>query len=148
MTFPKFLKLLDRSKKKNLPSSNPKSIVSEKNGKREELENYASLSTKLVDMSEYLWELIRLINASWITMSFKETSSVSWSNLKQAIIRGLGQLTIFLMRNQKLRNSVLNSLQKKNTSDLMYNSIEQLASMLKLWKKMNKRLVRNNKKAN
>jgi hypothetical protein len=65
-------------------------------------------------------------------MSFKETSSVSWSNLKQAIIRGLGQLTIFLMRNQKLRNSVLNSLQKKNTSDLMYNSIEQLASMLKL----------------
>jgi hypothetical protein len=43
---------------------------------------------------------------------------------------------------------VLNSLQKKNTSDLMYNSIEQLASMLKLWKKMKKRLVRNNKKAN
>jgi hypothetical protein len=54
LIFPKFPKSLERSKKKNLPSSSLKSIASGRgSGKREELENYVFLSTRLQATSEF-----------------------------------------------------------------------------------------------
>ncbi len=55
---------LGRKKRKNLPSSSPKSIASEKSGKKEGLENCVSLGTKLLAMSECWSERIKLISAS------------------------------------------------------------------------------------
>jgi len=57
-------KLLDKRRRKSLLNSNPKFIVSEKNGKKEELVNYVCLNTKQADLLECLLELIRLTNAS------------------------------------------------------------------------------------
>ena len=49
----KFQRLLGRNRRKSLPSSSPKFIASEKNGKKEEWGNCACLGTKLQATSEF-----------------------------------------------------------------------------------------------
>jgi len=142
LIFLKFPKLLERNKRKNLPSSRPKYIVSGRNGNKEELVNYASWGTKFQGMSEFSWGQIKLTSASWTTMPSKKTFSASSNSWKLVTIPGLGLPMTFLMKSQKVKNSVRNSPPNKSTNDLKYNSTKPSASTPRRWKSMRRSLLK------
>lgn len=136
-------KLPDRNRRKNLLSSNPKSIALGRSGKKGELENFVYSDTKLQAMWGYLSGPIKLTNASWTTMSSKGISSANWNNSKPVTIPGLGLLMTFQTKSQRLTSFARNLLQRKSTSDLKYNSIKPSISMLKFWRNRRKSLLKS-----
>ena len=111
----------------------------------EVLDNWNYLNIKKLDCWESWSEQKKHINVLWTTSFKLKIYFANYSKWKQVIMLGHGLHMIFLMKNHKLKNSVLNSLQKMILTNLKLNLKKHVNKIKKYCQQWNKIRVRKKK---